>query len=208
MLEIDNAPVRQIDHEACRPPTNELTQLVIDNIDSALLVCDAHGRMLHANRAAQRELEAADVLKTEDGIVRCIGVPRAELAATIMAAATQFRRRLLKLGAARPLMVVVTPLGSLSDGPAPVLLMIGRRTLCTPLGLELLALQHHLTWAEQRVLRALVDGYAARTIANEHKVAVSTVRTQIQSIRNKFGVGNIDALLLTAARIPLVPSCH
>ena len=208
MLDIDNTSVRQIDPETWRPPTYELTQLVIDNIDSALLVCDAHGRMLHANRAAQRELEAADVLKAEDGLVRCVGASQAELSATILAAATHFRRRLLRLGRSQPLMVVVTPLGSPSDGPAPVLLMIGRRTLCTPLGLELLAMQHHLTWAEQRVLRALVGGHAARTIATEHKVAVSTVRTQIQSIRNKVGVCNIDALLLTAARIPLVPSCH
>jgi DNA-binding NarL/FixJ family response regulator len=105
-------------------------------------------------------------------------------------------------------MLVVAPLDPQPGGESLVLVMIGRRTLCTPLGLELLALQHRLTWAEQRVLRAIVGGSAVRDIAVDNGVAVSTIRTQVQSIRDKLGVGNIDALLLIAARIPPVPSCH
>jgi DNA-binding NarL/FixJ family response regulator len=186
----------------------QLPQQVVDQIDCGLLVCDAHGHMLHANRAALRELDSALALKVQDGVVCCDGPSARELAAAIKTAATRGLRRLLHLQASQPLMLVVMPLDPTPGCDPLVLVMIGRRTLCTPLGLELLALQHRLTWAEQRVLRAIVGGTAVRDIAVDNGVAVSTIRTQIQSIRDKLGVSNIDALLLIAARIPPVPSCH
>jgi DNA-binding CsgD family transcriptional regulator len=183
-------------------------QQIVDQIDCGLLVCDAHGRMLHANRAALRELDSAQVLKLQDGTLCCRGPSAADLAAAIQAAATRGLRRLVNLQDSPPLMLVVLPMDPEPGGNPMVLVMIGRRSLCTPLGLELLAIQHRLTWAEQRVLRAIVGGVAVRDIATENGVAVSTVRSQVQSIRDKLGVGNIDALLLVAARIPPVPSCH
>jgi DNA-binding NarL/FixJ family response regulator len=187
---------------------HQLLHQVTDQIDFGLVVCDADGQMLHANRSATRELASQRVLQLQDGRVRSPGPDASELASAIKAAATQGRRRLLCLQDAPPLMLVVLPLDSQADGERLVLLMIGRRTVCTALGLELLAIQHRLTLAEQRVLRAIVGGTASRDIAVENGVAVSTVRTQIQSLRDKLGVGNIDALLLTAARVPPVPSSH
>jgi DNA-binding CsgD family transcriptional regulator len=185
-----------------------LPQQVVDQIDCGLLVCDMQGQVLHANRAARRELDSALILKLQDGVVCCGGPSGRELAVAIKTAATRGLRRLVSLQDSPPLMLVVTPLDVQPAGEPLVLLMIGRRTLCTPLGLELLALQHHLTWAEQRVLRAIVGGISVRAMASEHGVAVSTIRTQLQSIRDKLGVANIDALLLIAARLPPVPSCH
>lgn len=186
-----------------------LPQLVLDQVDCGLVVCDALGRMLHANRAAQRELNAGHVLKVEDGVLCTASPCSPELTGAIQSAALQGRRRMVCAGNGPTLMLVVMPLAVGAAGEeSRALVMIGRRTLCTPLGLELLAIRHRLTLAEQRVLRALVCGSAARDIAAANGVAVSTIRTQIQSIRDKLGVGNIDELLLTAARIPLVPSCH
>lgn len=188
---------------------NSLAMLVMDQIDCGMLVCDVHGRILQANRAAQRELDGGDILKVMEGMLRCCGESSDELQAAIDAAARLGRRRLVCLRNAEAPMMVVTPLESNSDERQPLaLVMIGRRTLCTPLGLELFALQHRLTFAEKRVLRALVAGTAVRDIAVEHCVAVSTVRTHLQSMREKLGVGTIDKLLLRAARVPLVPSCH
>jgi len=190
-------------------PSSPLAMLVVDQIDCGLLVCDAHGHMLQANRAATRELEGGHILKMMEGVLRCCGEPSDELHAAIEAAALRGRRRLVCLREANTPMIVVMPLAPDSADRRPLaLVMIGRRTLCTPLGLELLAMQHRLTLAEQRVLRALVCGTTVRDIAIEHCVSVSTVRTQLQSMREKVGVSTIDKLLLTAARVPPVPSCH
>jgi DNA-binding NarL/FixJ family response regulator len=187
---------------------HQLTQQVVDQIDCGLLVCDGHGHVLHANRAARRELGSGQLLSLQDDLLFCEGPSAHELSVAILAAATRGLRRLVYLQDSPPLMLVVAPLEPQSGAEPLVLVMIGRRTLCTALGLELLALQHRLTWAEQRVLRGIVGGAAVRDIAADNGVAVSTIRTQVQSIRDKLGVNNIDALLLIAARIPPVPSCH
>lgn len=209
MITLESRVAQPFVERRARPALQHLPQLVVDQIDCGLLVCDAHGQMLHANRAARREVEAGHVLRAEDGVVRGVGKAAYELSAAMLAAATRKRSKLVCLNERPPLMAVVVPLAApAADGPTLVLLMIGRRTPCTPLALELLAVQHRLTLAEQRVLRALVDGEAARDIAMAHGVALSTVRTQIQSIRDKLGVNTIDALLLAAACIPPVPSCH
>jgi DNA-binding CsgD family transcriptional regulator len=208
MLSIYAPPQHPSEEFGHRTQWHQLPQQIVDQIDCGLIVCDAQGHMLHANRSAQRELHSAQILILQDGVLCCRGPSANELAAAIKAAAGRGLRRLVNLQDSPPLMVVVMPLDRLPGTDPMVLVMIGRRSLCTPLGLELLAVQHRLTWAEQRVLRAIVGGVAVRNIATDNGVAMSTVRTQVQSIRDKLGVGNIDALLLIAARIPPVPSCH
>jgi DNA-binding CsgD family transcriptional regulator len=209
MLTLESPVARRSEMARAHPVLHHLPQLVMDQIDCGLLVCDAHGFMLHANRAALREVESGQVLKEDDGVVCSSGTASHELSAAMLNAATLGRRKLVCLSESPRLMAVVVPLAApAGDGRSLVLIMIGRRTLCTPLGLELLAIQHRLTLAEQRVLRELVGGAAARGIASAHGVALSTVRTQIQSIRGKLDVGTIDELLLAAACVPPVPSCH
>jgi DNA-binding CsgD family transcriptional regulator len=68
----------------------------------------------------------------------------------------------------------------------------------------MLSASHGLTYAEQRVLRALVDNSTVREIAALHGVSVTTVRSQIQAVREKLGARSIDALLLQAAALPPV----
>ena len=63
-----------------------------------------------------------------------------------------------------------------------------------------------LTFAERRVLCSLVDDVSPRDIAASGGVSLSTVRTQIASIRTKFGVRNIEGVLIRAAEVPMVPS--
>ncbi len=197
---------------AVAEPVNDghaLAAALMDQIDCGLLACDAQGRLLHANRAARRELESGLVIELVERQVRCVGAARAELAAAIHDAAERQRSRLVWLGEGEQhLMVATMPVRTEGQRVSPALLMLGRRSLCTPLGLEMLAIRHSLTLAERRVLRALVDDQSARQIASDHGVALSTVRTQIQSIRGKVGVRNIDALLLRAAQVPPVSSWH
>ena len=108
----------------------------------------------------------------------------------------------------RRLTAVAMPIQVDSLGMPAALLMIGRRNVCSPLGLEMLALRHGLTLTERRVLRALIASQSARDIADAHGVAMSTIRSQIQSIRDKVGVRSIEELLLRAAQVPPVSSWH
>ncbi len=193
------------------PNMHQLPQLVVDQIECGLIVCDAHGGMLHANQSALRELEAGQFIKLKEGHLVGSDASANELASAI-AAATQRRSRLVYVGAAsQQLMLVVMPLKlSGADGSEDVLalVMIGRRDVCTPLGLELLAMQRGLTAAEKRVFCGLVAGLAVRDIAARDGVKMSTVRAQVSSIRDKLQAANIDELLRVAARVPPVRAYH
>src|SRR5690349_12095410 len=82
------------------------------------------------------------------------------------------------------------------DGIVPlVLLLLGRREPCSAIGLELFGTAHGLTLAERRVLAALLRDASPREVAAEHGVALSTIRTQILSLRAKLGARSIEGLL-------------
>lgn len=184
-------------------PVNRLVSALFDRLESGMLACDARGRVLHANLAARRELQATDVLSVVDHHVRCIPAFQDAWAGALQDAALRHRSRLLTLGSASGRLMVATMPLHVDDFDDPVaLVMMGRRQVCSPLGLELLASVHGLTFAESRVLRALVGNSTPREIAATHGVALATVRTQIQSVRDKIGVRSIDALLLRAAEVP------
>jgi hypothetical protein len=145
MLSIHAPPQHPSEEFGHRTQWHQLPQQIVDQIDCGLIVCDAQGHMLHANRSAQRELHSAQILILQDGVLCCRGPSANELAAAIKAAAGRGLRRLVNLQDSPPLMVVVMPLDRLPGTDPMVLVMIGRRSLCTPLGLELLAVQHRLT---------------------------------------------------------------
>ena len=180
---------------------------VFDEIEFGLIVCDATGQLLFANKAAHNELAS-------QGLLLCRGVclsraPGAggELDAALHQAITRGRRSLIRLS--RPgdqLLVSVQPLPDGEGGVCRALLVLGRREPCSELGLELLAGSYGLTLAERRVLAALVREATPREIALQHAVALSTVRTQISAIRAKLGARNVEGLLLRAAQVPPMAS--
>lgn len=183
----------------------ELALSLMDAVESGLVACRHDGRVLHANRAAQRELGPGRALQCEDGLLCAAGTDREPLRAALGDAARGIRR-LLHIGRGETaLMLATQPLAARAARErSAVLLVLGRRSLCSPLGLEMLALRHGLTLAEKRVLSGLIDTRGARRIAEDNGVQLSTVRTQIQSIRDKVGVRNIDELLLRVAQVPAV----
>ena len=193
----------------CKADPSAMSRLVatlMDRLESGILACSAQGELLHANLAAQRELRSGGALHVVDGQVRCAsGRSEEAWADALQDAAHRHRSRLVSLEAgAQRLMITAMPLPIEGFGSTPVLVMMGRRQVCSALGLEMLASNHGLTLAESRVLRALVGNCTPREIAASHCVSVATVRTQIQSVRDKLGVRSIDALLLRAAEVPPV----
>ena len=80
--------------------------------------------------------------------------------------------------------------------------MLGKRQVCEPLSVQGYARSMHLTPAETRVLELLCSGVRPTQIAHQQNVAVSTVRTQIGSIRNKTGAASISDLVRQVAVLP------
>jgi len=191
-------------------PTDLMSQLpleLFDEIEFGLIVCDGDGLLRFTNQAAGRELACASVLLRSDGRLRQASGASGDLCAALRLAAQRSRRSLVRMGRGGDrLMVSVLPFGQAHAGGQHVLVMLGRRQPCSELGLEMLAASYGLTLAERRVLAALVREASPREIAIQNSVALSTIRTQIQSIRIKLGARNIEGLLLRAAEVPPVAS--
>jgi DNA-binding CsgD family transcriptional regulator len=171
------------------------------------MICDDKGGLRYVNRAAKAELDNGRLLAHCGETVRCFGNAAAAFDLALRQAALKGRRQLVTLTAGSDLLLVsVVPL-SMSACELPlVVITLGRRRACSELGLELFANAYRLTLAERRVLHQLVQERSPKDIASAHSVAISTVRTQIASLRTKLGVASVDALLLRTAQIPPVAS--
>jgi DNA-binding CsgD family transcriptional regulator len=83
-----------------------------------------------------------------------------------------------------------------------VLLVFGKRRLCESLSTDWFARERGLTWAETRVLQGLTSGLRPIEIAQRQGVALSTVRSQVRSLRAKTGAASIGALLGQVSSLP------
>lgn len=180
---------------------------LVDEIECGLIVCDGLGTLQFANRTAQRELAQGRLLTRKAGCLCVAPQASGALDVAMRQAAERGRRTLVQLSMGdNRLLASVLPLPSASGDEPLVLVMLGRRQLCSDLGLEMLASSFGLTYTERRVLAGLLREATPRQIAEEHAVAITTVRTHISAIRAKLGTRSIDGLLLRAAEVPPVAS--
>ena len=84
-------------------------------------------------------------------------------------------------------------------------MIIGKRQACEELSRDAFARQHALTLAEARVLKQLCEGERPSDIAPTLGVQLSTVRTQISSIRAKTGTRDIAQVVRHVGRLPPLP---
>jgi DNA-binding CsgD family transcriptional regulator len=163
--------------------------------------------VLYANHAARHELDGQHPLRLlGQQLVTHRGEDVAPLCEAL-AAAQRGLRRLLTLGEGpQRVSVSVVPLpGDLaapgSTGPA-TLLVLGKRQMCAPLSVQGFARSMQLTPAETRVLDMLCNGVRPTEVATRQGVALSTVRTQIGSIRAKTGAASIRELVRQVGLLP------
>lgn len=200
-LELSSIPVAG----ASPSEMSELPSELFDEIDLAMVVCQPNGLVRFANHAARCEMASARLLTQVSGFLRQAEGTTGALAAALQSAAQRSRRSLVVIAGGKDrLLVATSPLGTARADGHRVMVLLGRRQPCSELGLQMWAASRGLTLAESRVLAALIRELSPREIAEQHAVALSTVRTQIQSIRNKLGVRNIEGLLLRAAELPPV----
>ena len=180
---------------------------LLDEIDYGLMLVAGDGRIRMANRPARAECATAGALRLEHG--RLDAVDAADRAALLraLAGAQQGRRTMLRVGrGAHVVDIAVVPLAGADDdddaGGAHALVVIGKRQVCEALSVEMYARAHRLTAAEGNVLQALCNGLEPTSIARQFGVAVSTIRTQVSSIRLKTEAGSIRDLVKQVAVLP------
>lgn len=177
---------------------------MLDAIDIGMLACDEAGRVVHANAAAELELRQGRLLRVDAD--KQLGAPtEAQLERLLvgLAAASRGRHQLLelKLGAQR-LALAIQPLALGGDSGRLALVLLGRRTMAPDLAVAMLCRLHDLTHAEQRVLSGLLKGVRVNQLALEHGVKVSTIRTQVATLRAKLGVRRMEDALRLVAELP------
>ncbi len=184
---------------------------VLDQLDTGVLVCDANGHVVLDNEAARRELAHGHVLERDErGGLQVDGRPHLPLRIAIRNAALQGRWQLVAVNAesesqaaTHRLMVAVQPLRSHQPLLHPfAVLLLGRRSLCPVLAVPMLARLYALTPAEQNVLLSLLSGQTVEALAQARSVAVSTVRSQVASLRTKFGVRRLNDITRLVAELP------
>jgi len=185
----------------------DVLMAALDAMDSGVLVCDAHGRLLVCNRAARRELADGGVLQVGPGAL--LDVPGADgllaLRRAVHGAAVLRSHQLLPLRVGDcALMLSVQPLTA-ADGQPRALLLTGRRGLAPELAVRHIGRLFALTPAEVEVLGSLLDGVRVDEMAAARDVKLSTVRTQVAALRGKLGVKRIDDIIRLVAELPPMP---
>ena len=189
------------------PTATPWLALMLDEIDYGMLLLAEGTTVLHANHAARSELDASHPLQLIGSELR---VARAQDLLPLREALTGARerglRRLVNLGEGEhQVSIAVVPLAAAAGEAGPsrlTLLVLGKRQMCEALSAHWFARSHRLTPAEARVLAALCDGRRPSEIAAAQRVALSTVRSQIGSIRAKTGAESIRALVRQVAVLP------
>ena len=186
-----------------RDPGNWLLRM-LDEIDYGMLLVGEDAELHYLNHAARIELDSAHPLQLQGRSLRAQrtqdGVPLQEA----LAAAQRGLRKLVTLGEGdHRVSVSVVPLAGGDEGQGLLtLLVLGKRQVCEQLSVQGFARSVGLTPAETRVLEALCSGVRPAEVARLAQVKVSTVRTQIGSIRAKTGAASIRELVRQVAVLP------
>jgi len=203
-----------------RRPGGQFSQWLtrmLDEIDYGMLLVSAEAQVLYVNHAARHEMDEEHPLQLLGHALRAHRPQDVAPLYDALAAAQRGLRRLLTLGEGEHrVSVSVVPLPRADGEPASgtgagqtTLLGLGKRQMCAQLSVQGFARSMTLTPTETRVLELLCNGVRPTEIATRQGVAVSTVRTQIGSIRLKTGACSIRALVRQVALLPpLVSALH
>ena len=181
-----------------------LLAAALDELDYGMILLSEGLRVAHINEPALAAVGGMHPLQFAGGELRCrLQSDVTALHDAVSAAALRDLRRLVTLGdAACRAFVSVVPLSTPGSGVRAVLVVLAKRAVCEPLSVEGFARGHGLTSAETRVLLALCDGVTPAEAASGLGVAISTVRSQICSIRAKTSSDNMRSLIEQLAFLP------
>ena len=184
---------------------------MLDALTPGLLLVNEVAEVRYANRAAVRDCTGGSALHFDGRRLRLSSAGDRDDLLQALAAARRGRRSMLNLRHEKQAVSVgVVPLQAhQADGDAVALLVLGRRPECDPLSLQFFAQMHRLTAAESAVLNGLCEGLRPSQVAERGGVALSTVRSQIDSIRQKTRARGVhDVVRMVQMLPPVISALH
>lgn len=185
---------------ASRPSPQGVTAL-LDGFAMAAMVVDGHGRVGHANAAADRLCDPGTGLAWHARTGGCVGTPHRAENRMLLRAIGQAANggpggeMLLRTRDGRLLVTVSRLPGAAGHGPASVLLtLVPLQGDAADRALARAVRLFGLTAAEAEVAAALAGGKAPQEIADQRHVRISTVRTLLKRAIEKTDAANIRGL--------------
>lgn len=178
--------------------------LAMDELDHAILLLDRDGRVVHRNYLARVELDDAHPLRIDASELLARNARDAELLQKTLKAAREhgIRRLITVRHGSEQIAVSVVPLTAAAGDDVLTLVMLGKRRIFDELTALSYARCHGLSAAETRIVTGLCNGDAPAELAASAGVKISTVRTQISSIRSKTGSRTVTELVRSIAALP------
>jgi len=183
-----------------------LLRCVIEHVDYGLALIRMTSRRLQfANTSALLAMSGegsnASGLCLTDGRINTLRSPdERQFERSITLARTGVRGLLNLATQGTRTTVAVVPLGRPADDDA--LLIFAKRQLCDSSAMALFARACELTAAESNVLASVCTGLRPHEVARRHGVQVSTVRSQLRSIRQKTRSKTVRELVETVSLLP------
>jgi len=189
---------------------------LLDQIDYGMLVLAGDHSVRYANHAAREALAGEHPLSLHGDELRARVSAEAGALRKALDSARRGLRSLLVFGSGgRSVGVAVVPLhedlARCSGGQREpeMLLVLGKTAFGGDMAVDWYARLHGLTATETAVLNLLCSGALPTEIARLQGVALSTIRTQIGSIRAKTGARTIAAVQRKVAALPpMVSALH
>ena len=182
----------------------------LNELDYGMLLLDTSGHLVQANQMGHQHCTTTHgSCRLHNGRVHARNSADEPALQRALGLAASGRRSLVKLGEAPHVeTVAIVPLSSPLSGRTgdAILVVFGKQQVCEALSVEHFARVHNLTHAEGMVLTALCAGDEPSAIARKFGVAVSTVRTQIASVRQKTQAASIRDLVRQVAMLPPIVS--
>lgn len=183
---------------------SDLLVLLVDELAYAVLIVSTQGQILHANRAARRELALGGILADKLGGLEFLSPSDGKAFQVALGEALIGRRSLIKLSARnRSAAMAVIPLkpktGALCERIA---LFLSRADVCESGLLGSFSHNYGLTPTEQHVLVFLCRCLSTPEISLQMNVAVSTVRTHVRSLCAKTNSCGVRELIRRVAILP------
>src|SRR5712672_269872 len=185
----------------------------LDQLAAAVIVADSDGRVIQANRAAERVLRRGDGLTVRDGKLGALHVfDSARFEASIAAAAAGQktgaaigRMRIRRHDGHPPYMLTVAPLGAdlALYGRSLTMIVLADPDENSPSERDL-AEFFGLSRAESRLAVALLGGKRLGEVSRDFGVQITTLRTQLSSILKKTEVTRQVDLIRLLSSVPVI----
>ena len=187
-------------------PERPMTRSVLERIDYGVWLLDGKGRILLANRSALMACRSDGPFVVEDNQLTVRNSSCQPAFREALRGAALGLRKMVRLGAsAAHCVATVQPhIEPDQQHPAQVVVMLGRRSACEPLSVEMFGRAMGMTGAECTLLLGLCEGLSPTQLAQRQSVALCTVRTQLLSIRAKTRARSLRELIQQLSLLPPV----